>query len=689
MANRASGLLGMRPMMEVLAPVGGRQQLLAAVRCGADSVYLGAKGFNARRNAENFEEASLAEAVSYCHARNVRVYVTVNTLVMDDELPALMDTLREVAASGADAVIIQDLGVASLIRRHLPEIELHASTQTTLHNAAGARMAEALGFARAVLARELTLEEIHALHARSSIALEAFVHGALCVSASGACYLSAMLGGRSGNRGLCAQPCRLDFRAGTRGYALSLKDLSALGCIDAMGGAGIVSLKIEGRMKRPEYVAAAVTACRRAIAGEPYDVGTLEAVFSRGGFTNGYLMGKRDASMYGMRDASDAEASRKVYGELAALYRRERPSVAVDMTLSLAQGSPATLVVSDGERTVAATGPVPETAISAPTDEARARRSLSKTGESPFFLRTLVLNAPGDLRLPSSAMGAMRREALETLLRLRETPQPKAYIEMPDPMPPPHTPVSVPSLRLRFESPDQLRAGMDAEQVILPVRHITPEVLRAYGDRLVAEIPALVFPGEEDHMLSSLVALREKGLRGALCQNLGAIGLARDAGLATHGGYGLNILNSLALEAYAELGLVDATVSFELHARRIARLGGVIPRGAIAYGRLPLMQLRVCPVRGEQGCDGCDGRPQLSDRRGEVFPLLCQQRRFVTLLNSVPLNLSGEGLPGVDFLLLHFTTETAAECRRISEGFVNGSPPEGMRTRGLYHRTLQ
>lgn len=679
-----------QPPLEILAPVGGPEQLLAAIRSGADAVYLGAKGFNARQGAENFAQGSLQEAVSTCHARGVQVYVTVNTLITDDEMPALLDTLREVAQSGADAVIVQDLAVARLVRDCCPALALHASTQMTIHNAAGAQALEALGFTRVVLARELTIEEIACIHARSSLELEVFVHGALCMSVSGACYLSSMLGGRSGNRGRCAQPCRLDFRLREKAYALSLRDLSALPHLAALREAGVCALKIEGRMKRPEYVAATVTACRQALAGEAYDVQTLQAVFSRGGFTDGYLTGLRGPHMFGVREEADIAASARAQKQLTGLYQRERAAIPVDMALTLAAGRPASLVATDGAYRTEAHGETPQAATGAPTDEVRAWRSLSKTGDSPFFLRTLALHTDGTLMLPAAALNALRREALRALLALREVPRPHPFVDagLPQPLPA-YAPPQAPALHVRLQSPAQLWEGFDAARLILPVETITESLLAQHAGRLVAELPALLFPKEEAAMAERLQALREIGLRGALCHNLGAIRLAQEAGLAVHGGYGLNILNSRALAAYQALGLQDATVSFELHARKIDCLAGTLPRGMLGYGFLPLMQLRCCPAQGEDGCGPCDGHPLLTDRTGAQFPLLCQGRRYATLLNSVPLSLSGDAPCAVDFVVLAFTTEAPAACRAIWDAYVRGEAPQEARTRGLYRRTLQ
>lgn len=676
-------------MMEILAPVGGHEQLLAAVRCGADAVYLGAKGFNARRNAENFGDESLAQTVAFCHARGVRVHVTLNTLVMDSEAQALDETILSIAESGADAVIVQDLAVARRVRELCPGLALHASTQMALHNAAGVRLAEELGFSRVVLARELSLAEIRAIHEQTSVELEAFVHGALCMCVSGACELSAMLGGRSGNRGLCAQPCRLNFRAGAREYALSLKDLCAFDHIAQMREAGVCSLKIEGRMKRPEYVAAAVTACRQALAGEPYDLETLRAAFSRGGFTDGYLTGKRTLSMFGVRTKDDVAATARANAKLAPLYRCEMQRVPVDMLLTLRETG-AQLSVRDGENAVAVSGEAPQAARSAPTDAARARKSLEKTGDTPFAARDIAADSDGAWMLPASVLNAMRREALDKLLALRETPRPHAVCSAKEAALAPHETSGAPETRLRFESAAQIWPGAfdEAACVILPLREISEEMAAAHGETLIAELPALIFPADEQATLARLTALKAQGLRAALCENLGAVRLAAQAGLEIHGGAALNLLSSRSLERARTLGLADATVSFELSMSAVRRLAGALPRGVIVYGRLPLMRMRCCPVQGERGCGACSGRSELTDRMGKKFPTLCDRKRYTTLLNAVPLNLSDEQFPGVDFVTLYFTIETAAECRRITQDFAAHSAPEGDRTRGLYYRTL-
>ena len=305
---------------EILAPAGSFDSLTAAVRCGADAVYLGGRELNARRNAANFSDEELAQAVEYCHARGVKVYITLNTLVRDDEMETAMNAVRCACDVKADALILQDIGLTSLIRRAAPDMPLHASTQTSVQTLDGIKMLADMGFCRAVLPRELSKKEIEKIAAQSPIELEMFVHGALCMCLSGQCQLSAVLGSRSGNRGLCAQPCRLPFAAdGGTGHDLSLKDMSLIEYLPELAQMGVLSFKIEGRMKRPEYVAAAVTACKKSLAGESaaeYEH-TLGAIFSRSGFTSGYYNGALGRDMFGVRRKEDVTAAKDVLSPLA------------------------------------------------------------------------------------------------------------------------------------------------------------------------------------------------------------------------------------------------------------------------------------------------------------------------------------------------------------------------------------
>ena len=676
-------------MTEILAPVGGKEQLFAAVRSGANAVYLGAKNFNARRNASNFEDFELPEIVSYCHARNVKVHVVLNTLVMDSEIPALMEEIKNVALSGADAVIVQDLAVAKLVREICPSMEMQASTQMTIHDLAGALEAQNLGFNRAVLSRELSLDEIKYISERTDIELEAFVHGALCMCMSGCCYLSSVLGGRSGNRGLCAQPCRLDFRFGEKNHALSLKDMSHIEHIRELASAGVCSFKIEGRMKRPEYVAAAVTACRAALNGEKPDIESLRAVFSRQGFTDGYFTGKRTPDMFGFRSHEDVTAADKVLKNLANLYKDEANLVPLKMELFISETAPSLLKVSDRKNTVSVTGGICEKAMRAPTDKALAERYLSKTGGTPFYLSELEFSAEGEPIIAAGELNEMRRNALAQLSEMREKVLPHSVSDFEIPKFEKHIAKNT-AIRIRAEKFEQVLLENDAEAIILPLSEIEkhPEAIEKFSEKLFAELPALVFAFDEEKIKERLSALYKKGLRHALCENICTLRLAKDCGLTVHGGYGLNILNSLALEEYEKLGVSDATVSFELSSPKIRDLGGNIKRGILGYGYLPLMRMRACPIKKASGCKNCPGKGKIKDRMGKEFTYLCFEKKFGTLLNSVPLYVADKDFSGIDFMTLWFTTETPENCERIYKMFKNKVPADFEKTNGLYFREL-
>ena len=676
------------PTPEILAPVGGEEQLLAAVRCGADAVYLGGQNFNARRNAANFAETDLQKAVSYCHTRGVKVYVTVNTIVLDGELPALEEEADRIAQSGADAVIIQDMAVLHLFRKRYPTLRRFASTQTAVHNVDSARFLESIGFDSIVLARELSLREIETICNAVAIQKEAFIHGAHCMSVSGACYLSAMLGGRSGNRGLCAQPCRLNWTSGDHPYALSLKDMSLLPHLQELADAGVDSFKIEGRMKRPEYVAAATAACRLALAGKPYDAETLRAVFSRSGFTAGYLSGTRNADMFGYRTKEDVTGADGVLTSLAALYRNENPLVPVDLTFSLS-GHASELTVSDGTRAVTAEGPAPERAIHRALDAENAKKNLEKTGGTPFFVRTFAADIADGLTLPASALNAMRREALDELLAQRGAIQPHERMPFAFASGTKYqSKLEKPALWARFCRKEQIACDDSFEKIILPAEEIDASLLAQFGEKLIAQLPTVLFPADEPAFDKALESLATLGLSAVWANNIYGITLGKRLGLSVHGGYGLNISNSEALRFYEDRSLQSLTLSFELSMSAIKSFGGTVPRGIVSYGSLPLMQLRNCPIKASVGCADCGQKGDLTDRMQVRFPVECDHYRTVALLNSVPLDIAERNMHGLDHQILYFTRETPEEIAAVSARFVAEQKTETPHTTGLYYRTL-
>ncbi|MBQ7115914.1 MAG: U32 family peptidase [Clostridia bacterium] len=676
---------------EILAPVGAQEQLKAAVRSGANAVYLGVDNFNARRNADNFTTENLKDAVKYCRLRDVKVFVTLNTLIFDKEIDELYKTVKAIAKSGADAVIIQDFATVKAVKEICPEMPLHASTQMAVHNVAGARLLEETGFSRIVLARELSLEEMKAIRSEVKAELEVFVHGAHCMSTSGNCYLSAMLGERSGNRGLCAQGCRLNWtNTHNREYALSLKDMSYLDSIKDLMEIGIDSFKIEGRMKRPEYVAAAVGSLKKAINNEFYDKNTLRSVFSRSGFTDGYLQGKRTVDMFGYRVKEDVTSATNVLKELESSYKNEiRPNKA-SARLILKKDVPATLLFSSRGASVEVKGEIPQIPRTAPLSEEIALRNLSKLGDTSFYLDSIGFENKDELTLPASAINALRRdgaELLEEKLAKKEYKTNDITPEIPYTKPD----SSKPKTRIRLESFSQYSEAFEkADLVILPLEETFKnlEEIELLPVKIAVELPQLIYPNDEKEILRKLTAIKRTGIVRGVTGNIGGIAILKKAGFKIHGSHGLNITNSVSAKAYKDMGLEDITLSFELSERGIKSLCTDCVKGTYIYGYLPIMLLRNCPQKSETGCGKCNGKSTLTDRKGIEFPLLCHNKKYSVLHNSVPLYIGDKSLLNLDFVTFYFTIEDKKECEKIYQAYLNGKAPEGKKTNGLYNREL-
>ncbi len=682
--------------LEILAPAGSYDSLVAAVRCGANAVYLGSKALNARRNAANFDDEELARAVSYCHERGVKVYQTLNTVMFDEETDEVVAAIETAARLGVDALLVQDLGVAKMVKACAPDLPIHASTQMAVHNLAGVLEAQALGCQRVVLARELSKEEIRYINEHTDVETEIFVHGALCMCVSGQCYLSSMIGERSGNRGLCAQPCRLPFQAkGGAEYGLSLKDLTLADRMAELRDSGVHALKIEGRMKRPEYGAAAVTAVKNAVEGRPVDFDALRSVFSRSGFTTGYFDDKIDKTMFGVRQKEDVVSAQGVLGDLAKLYGKEAPRVRVDFDFQLEAGEPAALAARDEDGNAAfAQGDVPQIAENKPTTQEKVAQSLAKTGGTPYYLGELTADIGEGLILPVSALNAMRRQVLEEIGEKRSALHPVPFQDVVPRNHPKLLNIKIPALRARVLTAAQLSPLMleQCEQIAMPVDALLA-ALEAGAipcpEKMAVEIPRILF-GPADSTQEKLGRLKQKGITKAWAGNLGAVRLAREAGLEIHGGFSLNLNNSHALKAAAELGLKDAELSFEINLFKAKKLGDYLPYGILAYGYFPLMALRNCPIKAAMGCKAC-GRKwnTLTDRKGVEFMVDCGSG-ISELFNSVPVYLADrkEELEGFSFLTLYFTCEDGKTCERIVREYAFGGRPEGDKTRGLYYRNV-
>ena len=683
--------------IEILAPVGSEEMLHAAVFSGADAVYLGFSGFNARTGAGNFDADSLKEAVRFCHARGVKVHVALNTTVYGGELASLRDAIRAVAASGADAVICQDLAVATLIGKIAPQLPRHGSTQMSVHTLQGALELKELGFTRVVLARELSLPEVEQITRHCGMETECFVHGALCMCVSGQCYLSAFLGGRSGNRGSCAGPCRLPFEANAlpegkpgRLHHLSLKDNSVIDKLDQLQAIGVASAKIEGRLRTPEYVAAAVSACLAGREGRAYDRDLLKNAFSRSGFTSGYLDGKIDGTMFGIRSEADAELTKKTLPALRELYRRERSRVPVRMKLEIEEGGEKlTVTDADGNKAFAYGDFEPQPARADPTES--LKRSLAKTGGTPFAAENIEVEMDeGPWFVPGSTVNELRREALDALLKKREVlrPWPVQDVEL-EPLPqrtlPPHR-----TLRARFERWDQVpeQALSGVEYLILPIAQ-ADRVPREWRGKTLLELPRVMFGKLEEDTARRVAATQDAGFAGYEVSNIAHLRLCR--GLPMSGGFGLNVTNQVAAQFYADNGLGSVLILPETKDSDISTIapthaGKPVPTGVLVYGHMPLMVTRACPLQNIHDCAHCDKTGTLTDRKAKKFPVRCGMG-VRTIYNPVPIYMGDKpGALTVDYGVAYFTLESREEAAAILDNLRVHAPFEGDFTRGLYFK---
>ena len=694
--------------MELLAPAGSMEALRAAVCNGADAVYLGADTFNARMNARNFSAADLQEAVVYCHVRGVKVHLTLNTLVLDREMPRAAELIRMAASCGVDAFIVQDLGMVSLCRQLAPDVPIHASTQMSIHSLEGVLEAAALGCSRVVLARELPAEEIAHICKKSPVEIEVFVHGALCMCYSGQCYLSSVIGRRSGNRGQCAQPCRLPYGYGrfesTR-YPLSLKDNCLAGELDELRRMGVASIKIEGRMKRPEYVAIVTRAYRTVLNGGKLtqaDLQELETAFSRQGFTDGYFKGQTGSDMFGRRQESADTAD--LFASARATYEQgETQRIGVRFYAMIHRGQPARLAVEDPDGNLCRTyGPVPEQAVYRSLTAQDLEQQLKKTGGTPYLCTSVRSSLDPDLMLPASAINAMRRDVIAELTAKRgraEKPHLNAYDE-----PPRYDGISgEPQLTVAVRTADQITSrmlSMKPTVLYVPLSELVeyPELRQRVGveTQLAAILPRVIWSGELVPIARQLRTVYDMGVRQVLAGNLGQLHISRAAGFAVRGDFGLNIINSRAMRYLREQGLDSQLLSFELTLPQIRDISKAVPAEVLIYGRLPLMLMENCVIKNRTGTCTCQtGTVRLVDRVGEEFPIVkdpgtCRN----VLLNGKKLYLLDKkdafrGM-GLWALRLQFTTENPSEIDKVLMDYQGRAVFDaGSYTRGLYSRGVE
>ena len=704
---------GQAPLPELLSPAGSPEALEAAVLAGADAVYLGAPSFNARMHAHNFDKDELCAGIALAHRYGVRVYVTLNTLLFDRELPDLLRVAESVALCGADGLIMADMGAASLVHAALPALPLHASTQCSGHGSGMGQLLGAHGFSRFVIARESCEADIRSAVQNSGMEVEVFVHGALCVCHSGQCLFSSVVGGRSGNRGECAQPCRLPYGSavsGREGYPLSLKDLSLARHIPSLIDAGVSSLKIEGRMKHPDYVRTVTAVFRRLLderrGATDQEMQLLADTFSRGGFTDGYYTKSITNTMLGVRSEADKQKTQDTKAVVA-------PPAALPLTMqaTLATGRPATVSVTaplwrwrapsdpaPATVTAAAVGGVPEAARTAPLSEEVVREKLTKTGGTPYRVTEFGLSLDDNLMMPVSGLNGLRREALAALeqeqtrlrapFRLPSDPavQPQRWIGAPA-----ATPVGSRHGRRTavFEGEKQITAAAKDffDILYLPLSRYAPHAANGIS------LPPVIPDSEADGVRASLLAALKSGAQHILVGNLGHLPLMQaaieESGCfpSIHGDWRLNVTNRATVAFLESIGVLDVLLSPELTLPRIRDMQG--DTSAVVYGRLPLMLLEKCVVQSlsagkkvpdRSNCHLCaTGNVALRDRMGVTFPVLRLDGSHRNLvLNSRPLSMTDRadelaafGVTAQHFL---FTLETADEVDKVILAAKNGTP---------------
>ncbi len=671
---------------EILAPAGDFDNLKAAVFSGANAVYLGVQSFNARASATNFDYQVLSEAVKFCHARNVKVNVTLNTILYDTEINNFAQTVKEVAKCGVDAVILQDLASAKIAKEIAPHLARHGSTQMAVHTLEGALQLKEMGYTRVILARELSFEQIKYITENCGIETEVFIHGALCVSLSGQCYASTFLGGRSGNRGRCAGTCRLPFSAkGDKDdNHLSLKDLCGIDMIGQLKDIGVKCVKIEGRLRTPEYVAGAVDACVTALKGEKYDKQMLRDTFSRSGFTNNFLENRFSNDIFGVRTAEDTKKTKEVLPQLRQLYRREGQFVPVRFTFNMTETG-GQISITDGVNSFSEN--ITEELQTTENDYAKSvSNALAKLGGTPFYLEKADINVIQGKYLPLSAINESRRILVQKLLDIRSIAN---IYEIKDFKFEQNSPrQQKPKLIARFENIQQIpqEYADKFEYIILPIEFANDFDVNIDKSKVVLELPRDMFNGTEE-LKKQINNAKEIGFSAFCVQNIGHIPLVK--GEKVFSSFTLNVSNSVSAEEYSKLGVEFITVSPEITLENIKRISQNVKTIVYGYGHIPLMLTKSCPISNVRKCSECDGQGFLTDRKGVKMPVRChgKAKGYREIFNAIPLYM-GDRVNEInaDYISLNFTVESKGNIAKIIDKFLKSEPFGKDFTRGLYYK---
>ena len=703
----------MRP--ELLAPAGSPEALRAAVQNGADAVYLGWGAFNARRSAKNFTDQEFRDALLYCHERGVRVFLTLNTLVTDRELPQVLETATQACQLGVDAILVQDWGLFDLLRQTLPDQPLHASTQMSLFTSGGAIELAGDGCERVVIARECSREDTAEICRRCPAEVEIFTHGALCMCYSGQCAMSAVVGSRSGNRGRCAQPCRLPYGMdgpAKRRYPLSLKDSCLADDLREMEEMGVACLKLEGRMKRPEYVGVITGIYARLLQEQrgptEEELQALTLAFSRDGFTNAYWEGTRGSAMFGTRP-EHAQDPKELFDAVRRAYEKgDQRTVPITMSCEIRAGVPCRLTVADADgHTVTVAGSVPEPARNRAVTAEEIESRLQKTGGTAYRCTDITAQVDAGLSLPASAVNALRREGLSALSDARCAVPVRRVLDAPGLEGPRHD-AREPEFTISVARMDQISPALLKEhpaRISVPLEQLARLSALPEGDtEWCATLPRIWRDRDESFLQDALEQVKALGVSSVLVGNLGHLPLVRDRGFTLYGDFGLNVFNSRSLGYLRDKGLASACVSFELRFAQIRDLAKLLPTEAIVYGRLPLMITENCLVQNQLGCQQDregpvvpDGAPcaqlhTLQDRTAAAFPLLPVFGHRTEVQNSRRLWLADRPeyrRLGLHFARLRFTDESAETCVDVLRRYRRGEAADGDFTRGLYERGVE
>lgn len=677
--------------MELLSPAGDFESLITAVKCGADAVYIGGPMFSARKNAKNFTEEEIKKAVDFCHLRGVSVYVALNILIKQEELKTAVSYAKRLIELGTDGIIVQDLGMLKLISELSDEVKLNASTQMTICSADGVNLLKELGVNRVVLARELGEKEIRSIREKTDIELETFVHGALCISFSGQCLMSSIIGGRSGNRGACAQPCRLNFTllkdrkpVTSEAPLLCTKDLCLAEEMETIKEISD-SAKIEGRMKSAEYAGIVTNVYKKALLGKATkeEIKDMLSVFSRGGSSKGYFGGSVFGEMMDKSGKEKVTATKETVTDIKETnLERKRP---LSLFLTAKVGAPIVLTAESDGFSASAEGDVLEAAKNGKFDVERVKAQLNKLGDTCFSAENIEIFKEGTPFVAVSSLNRLRREVCEKLEKeiaaSFEKTAKDVSITACAPRGKRETVLSV-SVRTK----EQFEAAKERKIKEIYLAHDTYEEL---GDeQTVCAMPSVTKEGEPE---------RKTKAERVLVQNLGQIkGLS---GKTLYGGERLNITNSESLEVLKKLGFTRATLSSELNLKELRHVleNTDFPTEIVCYGRMPAMLIENCIIKSHYKC-AKGGAFSLLDRKGEIFPILCENCRNV-VLNSVPIymadKLSDLLSLGADTLRLNFTIETKEETARVIKAYqqaLEGKTPSAVFdkiTRGHFYRGVE